>query len=197
MVTGPNMGGKSTFIRQVAISCLLAHVGCPVPASFLELTVLSGIYTRVGASDMQLKGVSTFFAEMLETSNMLRHADSRALMIVDELGRGTSTLEGLNIAKATAEYIHSEARCFSLFATHFHQITKLADQSQGIGNLYLETGTDSNKTEDDFTYKVQFGSTSKSFGINIIKGLKFPQEIIQRSLNILQLCEGTDNQNDI
>lgn len=176
LVTGPNMGGKSTFIRQIAICTLLAHVGCPVPASSIELSVFSGIYTRVGASDMQIKGISTFFAEMIETANMLKSSDENSLLIVDELGRGTSTFEGISIARSTLQYILQHKKSFCMFATHFHQITSMQKEFKGIYNVCL---TSSNSDKLCFDYKVNEGFSDGSFGINILRQLRFPHKIIE------------------
>jgi DNA mismatch repair ATPase MutS len=184
------MGGKSTFIRQVAICCLLAHVGIPVPAKSLKLSILSGIFTRVGASDMQIKGISTFFAEMIETANMLRSSDENSLLLVDELGRGTSTFEGLSIARSTLEYILTHKRSFCLFATHFHKLSGDGMSLEGLRNLYVSSHHRNGNIV--FDYKVLPGKTDKSFGIDIIKNLKFPKEIIQTAYQIERKIE---NQN--
>ena len=182
ILTGPNMGGKSTFIRQVGICCLLAHVGAPVPASSMRLSVLSGIHTRVGASDMQIKGISTFFSEMIETTNMLRSSDENSLLLVDELGRGTSTFEGVSIARATMEYILERKKSFCLFATHFHSLAKDEAEMEGASNLFVSSRQEGGRIV--FDYKVMPGRTSRSFGINIIKNLEFPKSIIAEAESI-------------
>ena len=179
VITGPNMGGKSTFIRQTAIATLLAHTGCPVPAQSCKLTVFDSIYTRVGASDAQLKGVSTFMNEMIDTANILSFADSRSLLIIDELGRGTSTYEGLGLSQSITEYINNTIGCFCLFATHFSELTELSGDNPNIGNLHLETIEDNGKLF--FTFKVKPGAVAKSFGIDLIEHLKFPKEIVQEA----------------
>ena len=186
-ITGPNMGGKSTFIRQVALALLLAHVGCPVPASNCRISLLSGIYTRVGASDEQLKGISTFMNEMMETSNLLASSDEDSLVIIDELGRGTSTYESLGLAQAILEHIIYDKKCFGLFATHFFELTKISNHVNSLKNLSMKTIE--RERELIFTYKAVEGALDKSFGIHLIEHMNFPKEVTNEAKRIASRIE--------
>lgn len=191
VLTGPNMGGKSTFIRQVAMCAFLAQVGCPVPASFCKMSILSGIFTRVGASDVQLKGISTFMNEMIETSSMLSSADRKSLLIIDELGRGTSIIEGKALAQAILEHIVSDLGCFCLFATHFFELTKINRQLPMIKNCSMEVIELKNNLL--FTYKVKEGAVDKSYGISLMATMNFPKEIIDEANRICSKLEGLNS----
>jgi DNA mismatch repair protein MutS len=189
ILTGPNMGGKSTYLRQVAIICLLAQAGSFVPARQAKLALVDRIFTRVGASDNIARGQSTFMVEMQETANILHSATSRSLVILDEIGRGTATFDGLSIAWAVAEYLatNPKARPKTIFATHYHELTDLADGIAGVVNYHV----DAREWHDDiiFLRKVVAGRSDRSYGIQVARLAGLPLPVVERAQEILGALE--------
>jgi len=191
-VTGPNMAGKSTFIRQVAEIVILAQVGSFVPAKSARMGVVDRIFTRVGASDDLSRGVSTFLAEMNETALILNSATAKSLIILDEIGRGTSTFDGLSIAWAVVEYLHENPKVSAktLFATHYHELTELERMLPRVRNLnvaVLERGDDV-----VFLRKVVPGAADKSYGIHVARLAGIPIEVVQRAKEVLSNLESDE-----
>lgn len=192
IITGPNMAGKSTYMRQVAIIVLMAQIGCFVPADFARISIADRIFTRVGASDDLARGQSTFMVEMSEVSNILRHATSSSLLILDEIGRGTSTFDGLSIAWAVVEYISDKKiiGAKTLFATHYHELTQLEGQLPGIRNYCVAI----KESGDDviFLHKIHQGSGNQSYGIEVAKLAGLPAWVLERAHEILDDLLGRD-----
>ena len=178
VITGPNMSGKSTFLRQVALITLLAQIGSFVPASAAEIGLVDRIFTRVGASDNLIKGQSTFLVEMNETANILNNATSRSLIILDEIGRGTSTFDGISIAWAVAEYIldHELIGAKTLFATHYHELVELANKYPLAKNFNV--AVQENNEQITFLRRIVEGGTDQSYGIHVARLAGLPRPVI-------------------
>lgn len=189
LITGPNMGGKSTYMRQIALSVIMAQIGSFVPADEAHMPIFDQIFTRIGASDDLISGQSTFMVEMLEANNALRYATKDSLIIFDEIGRGTATFDGMAIAQSIIEYIASSIQCITLFSTHYHELTMM-DDSFHIQNVHASASI-----EDDhivFLYKIKPGRSHRSYGINVAQLAKLPDEVIQRSQVILESLENNN-----
>ncbi len=179
IITGPNMGGKSTYMRQTALIVLLAHIGCYVPADSATIGLVDRIFTRIGASDDLASGRSTFMVEMTETANILHNATDKSLVLLDEIGRGTSTYDGLSLAWACAEMLAMKTKAFTLFATHYFELTLLAEQIETLANIHL----DAMEHDDNivFMHAVQEGAASKSFGLQVAQLAGVPKTVIKRA----------------
>jgi DNA mismatch repair protein MutS len=187
IVTGPNMAGKSTYIRQVALIVLMAQTGSFVPAASAEIGVVDRIFTRVGANDDLTRGQSTFMVEMNETANIVNNATERSLVILDEIGRGTSTFDGLSIAWSVAEFLHDKIKARTLFATHYHELTKLAEERAGVCNFNVAVREWNEQII--FLRKIVPGGADKSYGIQVARLAGLPKEILDRAKDILAHLE--------
>ncbi|MBO9490231.1 DNA mismatch repair protein MutS [Endozoicomonas sp. G2_1] len=187
IITGPNMGGKSTYMRQTALIVLLAHIGCYVPASAAKIGLVDRIFTRIGASDDLASGRSTFMVEMTETANILHNATDKSLVLLDEIGRGTSTYDGLSLAWACAEMLAMQTKAFTLFASHYFELTLLAEQIEQLANVHL----DAVEHDDNiiFMHAVQEGAASKSFGLQVAQLAGVPKAVIARAKQRLSELE--------
>ena len=190
IVTGPNMAGKSTYIRQVALIGLMAQIGSFVPAESAEIGLVDRIFTRVGANDDIGRGQSTFMVEMNETSNIVNNASERSLVILDEIGRGTSTFDGLSIAWSVAEFLHDKIKARTLFATHYHELTKLAAEREGVSNFNVAVREWNDQII--FLRKIIPGGADKSYGIHVARLAGLPKEILDRAKEILSHLEKPD-----
>jgi DNA mismatch repair protein MutS len=193
LITGPNMGGKSTYLRQAAMLVLLAQMGSFVPAQSLRFGLVDRIYTRIGASDNVARGRSTFMVEMTETATILNTATNRSLILLDEMGRGTATFDGLSLAWATVEYLHAETGARTLFATHYHELTMLAEKLPRVRNLRV--GVKEAPKGIVFLHTIEPGAASKSYGIEVAKLAGLPAQVIERARRVLRQHEKQERQN--
>ena len=187
ILTGPNMAGKSTYIRQVALMAVMAQIGACVPADSASFGLVDRIFCRVGASDDISRGQSTFMVEMSETALILNHATDRSLVILDEIGRGTATFDGLSIAWAVAEHLHDQIGCRTLFATHYHELTDLAAAKEGVENFNVAV----REWNDEiiFLHKILPGAADKSYGIQVARLAGLPKPVVERAKDILSHLE--------
>jgi DNA mismatch repair protein MutS len=185
------MAGKSTYIRQVALIVLMAQIGSFVPAASAEIGMVDRIFTRVGANDDLSRGQSTFMVEMNETANIVNNATERSLVILDEIGRGTSTFDGLSIAWSVAEFLHDKIKARTLFATHYHELTKLAAERKGVCNLNVAVREWNEQII--FLRKIVPGGADKSYGIQVARLAGLPKEILDRAKDILSHLEKPDS----
>jgi DNA mismatch repair protein MutS len=192
LITGPNMGGKSTYLRQAAMLVLMAQMGSFVPAESLRFGLVDRIYTRIGASDNVARGRSTFMVEMTETATILNTATSKSLILLDEMGRGTATFDGLSLAWATVEYLHADTCARTLFATHYHELTILAEKLPRVRNLRV--GVKEAAGGIVFLHTIEPGAASKSYGIEVARLAGLPSAVIERAKRVLKQHEKAERQ---
>ena len=195
LITGPNMAGKSTYMRQLGITVIMAQIGCFIPAKEGNLPIFDKIFTRIGASDDLVSGESTFMVEMKEASNAIANASSNSLILFDELGRGTATFDGMSLAEAILEYIHNKIGCKTLFSTHYHELTDLDRTLKYLKNKHVAASEEDGKIT--FLHKVKDGSVDKSYGINVATLAGLPKEVIDRAEDILKVYETKEKKRDI
>ena len=191
IITGPNMAGKSTYMREFAITVIMAQIGCFVPAKKCTLPIFDQIFTRIGASDDLVSGDSTFMVEMKEANEAITNATNNSLIIFDELGRGTATYDGLSLAQAIIEYIHNNIKCKTLFSTHYHELTKLEDHFENLKNVHVSALEENGNIT--FLHKIKNGSVDKSYGIHVAKLANLPKSLIKRANEILNDYESNGN----
>lgn len=191
LITGPNMGGKSTYMRQNALLVVMAQMGSFIPAKTAQLPILDRIFTRIGASDDILTGKSTFMVEMMEANTALRYATKHSLILFDEIGRGTATYDGMALAQAMLEYIDEAIGAKTLFSTHYHELTELAEEHQSMRNVHVDVREEKNEIE--FRYRVIEGKADKSYGINVAKLAHLPKVVLDRASQLLLNFENQDN----
>jgi DNA mismatch repair protein MutS len=194
IITGPNMGGKSTYMRQAAIIVLLAHMGSYVPADSTAIGPLDRIFTRIGAADDLAGGRSTFMVEMTEAANILHNATARSLILMDEIGRGTSTFDGLSLAWAMARFIASQVKAFTLFATHYFELTTLASEVEGCVNVHLDATEHGD--EIVFLHAVKDGPANRSYGLQVAQLAGVPREVIAQARRYLEMLESKRDRNE-
>lgn len=187
LITGPNMAGKSTYMRQLAITVIMVQIGCFVPCKSCVIPIFDQIFTRIGASDDLVSGESTFMVEMKEANIAIEHATENSLILFDELGRGTATYDGMSLAQAILEYIHDEIKAKTLFSTHYHELTTLANELPHLRNVHVSAVEEEGKIT--FLHKIKNGAVDKSYGIHVASLAKLPKEVITRAAEILDIYE--------
>ena len=187
LITGPNMSGKSTYMRQLAIIIIMAQMGSFVPAAKANLPIIDKIFTRIGASDDLVSGESTFMVEMKEAKNAICNATQDSLILFDELGRGTATYDGMSLAEAILKYVSTKIRCKTLFSTHYHELTVLESEIPSIKNIHVSAIEENGKLT--FLHKIKNGAVDKSYGIHVAKLAGLPDEVIEDALKTLSIYE--------
>ena len=194
LITGPNMAGKSTYMRQLGIIAIMAQIGCFVPAEEATLPIFDKIFTRIGASDDLVSGESTFMVEMMEASRAIKYATRNSLILFDELGRGTATFDGMRLAQAILEYVANKIKCKTLFSTHYHELTDMEKTIPNLKNKHVSAVEENGNIT--FLHKVKDGSVDKSYGINVAKLAGLPDEVIDRASGILNIYENKEKKTD-
>lgn len=194
LITGPNMAGKSTYMRQLGIIAIMAQIGCFVPAEEATLPIFDKIFTRIGASDDLVSGESTFMVEMMEASRAIKYATRNSLILFDELGRGTATFDGMSLAQAILEYVANKIKCKTLFSTHYHELTDMEKNIPNLKNKHVSAVEENGNIT--FLHKVKDGSVDKSYGINVAKLAGIPDEVIDRASGILNIYENKEKKTD-
>lgn len=194
LITGPNMAGKSTYMRQLGIIAIMAQIGCFVPAEEATLPIFDKIFTRIGASDDLVSGESTFMVEMMEASRAIKYATRNSLILFDELGRGTATFDGMSLAQAILEYVANKIKCKTLFSTHYHELTDMEKTIPNLKNKHVSAVEENGNIT--FLHKVKDGSVDKSYGINVAKLAGLPDEVIDRASGILNIYENKEKKTD-
>ena len=195
LITGPNMAGKSTYMRQMAIIAIMNQIGSFVPATTAKLPIFDAIYTRIGASDDLVSGESTFMVEMTEAANAIINATDKSLLLFDELGRGTATFDGMALAQSIIEYIHQNIKGKTFFSTHYHELTDLDKTLKHLKNIHVSAYEEEGKIT--FLHKIKEGSVDKSYGIHVAKLANLPESVIKRADEILKVYEDKENKRDV
>ena len=189
------MAGKSTYMRQLAITVIMAQIGSFVPAKSATLPIFDAIYTRIGASDDLVSGESTFMVEMNEANNAISNATSNSLILFDELGRGTATFDGMALAQSIIEYIHDNTNCKMMFSTHYHELTDLENNLKYLKNIHVSAHEENGNVT--FLHKIKDGSVDKSYGLHVAKLANLPDKLIKRASDILSVYENKEKKRDI